>query len=172
LIRQLSGASDVSTASSCNFYQEFTTDRDHVSEKAKEQKESNQLPKIMQNYLHITAMAVQLHFPDITDVTLDMLIENVQSSPFYLYYDLMMNYMRTVKRELAEKAARKEAPLQLRRKAKSAPEQSNFLTRFFRLKQGKDTSAGSKQSKNENGLYEVHSPLLQPVSLSSREIKM
>jgi len=53
---------------------------------------------IFSQYLHITAIAVKLHFPNIAEeVSTQELIEVVQSSPFHLYYDLMMHYMRTEK---------------------------------------------------------------------------
>jgi len=117
--------------------------------------EEPQIPEIIQSYLHITAMAVQLHFPDIKDVSTDMLIENVISSPFYLYYDLMMMFMRKTKHGLAKEDAHLEAETNL----KSASEQSNFLTRFFTQKRGNDIAVGSKHINSVKSLVAIHPPM-------------
>jgi len=150
MIRDWSGVTDASIVS-C---QEFAKDRARqLSQMLVEETESPHIPKIIQSYLQITAMAVQLHFPDIKDVSTDMLIETVISSPFYLYYDLMMMFMRKIKHGLVEEEARLEA----KRNSKSVPEQHNFLTRFFRLKHGKDIT-GKPKHRNVKSHVEIHSP--------------
>jgi len=56
----------------------------------------------IQKYLHITASVVKLHFPKIEEVSSKWLIDMVKQAPFYLYHDLMMNYMRQLNKEIAE----------------------------------------------------------------------
>merc|ERR1719419_28166 len=87
-----------------------------------------------------------------------MLIESVMTSPFYLYYDLMMMFMRKIKHKQVEEEARLEAE----RNTKSVPEQHNFLTRFFRLKNGNDSTAGPKHRKKLKSLVEIHSTKPRP----------
>jgi len=155
--RQRSCATDISSIIS---WQEFGTDRGRrASQMLMKHTEESQIPEIIQNYLHITAMAVQLHFPDIKDVSTDMLIEKVISSPFYLYYDLMMIFMRKIEHGLVKEDAREDAHLEAERNLKSTAEQSNFLTRFFSQKQGKGITVGSKHRKSVKSLVEIHPPL-------------
>jgi len=66
---------------------------------------------IFQEYLYVTTAAVKLHFPDlIEDVSSQELIEVVETSPFHLWYDLMMHYMRIVvnRKSIAKKQVRKK----------------------------------------------------------------
>jgi len=156
MIREWSTATDATSIASC---QEFANDRARrLSQMLVEETESPQIPEIIQSYLQITAMAVQLHFPDIKDVSTDMLIDSVMTSPFYLYYDLMMMFMRKIKHKQVEEEARLEAE----RNTKSVPEQHNFLTRFFRLKNGKDSTARPKHRKKLKSLVEIHSTKRRP----------
>jgi len=134
-----------------------------ISQSPMEQTMELQIPEIIQSYLQITAMAVQLHFPNMKHVNADMLIDMVRSSPFYLYHDLMMVYMRKMEDGLAYEDARKQDRLEADRNLKSASEQSNFLTRFFRLKHGKDNMIGSKHRNIVKSLTVTHS------SVSRRE---
>jgi len=153
MIRQRSCTSDRSSILS---NQEFGTNLGRrVSQMLMEHTEEPQIPEIIQSYLHITAMAVKLHFPDIKDVSIDMLIENVMSSPFYLYYDLMTIFMRKMKHGLAEEDAGEDAHLEAEKSSKSASEQSNFLTRFFKLKQGKGINVGSKHRNNVKSVVAI-----------------
>jgi len=153
---QVSCPTDVSSITS---NQEFGADRGRrASQILKEHTKEPQIPEIIQSYLHITAMAVQLHFPDIRDVSTDILIENVISSPFYLYYDLMMIFMRKMEHGLAKEDTREDAHLEAETNVKSASGQSNFLTRFFRQKQGKDITAGPKHRKSIKSLVALHPP--------------
>jgi len=160
MIRDWSCATDVSSIFSP---QEFADERARrLSQMSIEETESPQIPEIIQSYLQITAMAVQLHFPDIKNVSTDMLIESVISSPFYLYYDLMMMFMRKIKHQLVEEEARKEAQLEAERNSKSVPEQQNFLTRFFRLKNDKDIIAGPKHRNKVKSLVEIQPTKRKP----------
>jgi len=57
---------------------------------------SKQVRDAMLDYLNITATAVKLHFPDMSkNVSTKELTAFVENSPFHLYHDLMMSYMRT-----------------------------------------------------------------------------
>jgi len=101
------------------------------------------LAEVFRSYLYITATAVKLHFPDLDSVLLSSLIEHVQSSPFYLYYDLMMAFMREVKQEKALEDVKKEnsnlPPARI--------EQSSWLERFRRLKQ-KTTKPNNESARS------------------------
>jgi len=96
---------------------EFYEDGSRTEEKEKEsdgkegQAPAPDLPDIIQTYLHITATAVLLHFPNLREkvVTTDCLIDLVKNSPFYLYYDLMMHFMYKKKQEKALEDARAAA---------------------------------------------------------------
>merc|ERR1719334_628350 len=112
-------SADFTNRSSTIFHQDFANDRARLMpHMLGEHTKEPQIPEIIQSYLQITAMAVQLHFPDIKDVSTDMLIESVMTSPFYLYYDLMMMFMRKIKHKQVEEEARLEAE----RNTKSVPE--------------------------------------------------
>jgi len=93
---------------------------------------------LIQEYLHITAVVVKLHFPDLKDVSSIWLIDTVRSSPFYLYYDVMMNIMRQIERE--QEAIQDEGAQSVR----TAPieniddnKQPGWMSRFQRLTRGK-----------------------------------
>jgi len=149
MIRDVSCQTDTSSVASFKSFADGHAQR--LSQVYMEQTEDPQIPEIISNYLQITAMAVQLHFPDIKDISTDMLIESVISSPFYLYYDLMMMFMRKIKHGLVEENAKKESQLKAEKNSKS------FLARFFRLKNGKDTNAEPKHKTRVKSLVEVHS---------------
>jgi hypothetical protein len=57
---------------------------------------------VVNSYLYITASVVKLHYPEITEVSTTWLIDRVKNAPFYLYHDLMMNFLRQKKREKDE----------------------------------------------------------------------
>jgi len=90
------------------------------------------LSEIFQNYLFITATAIKLHFPDIDSVKTETLIDHVKSSPFYLYYDLMMIYMQEIMQQKAVDDARKSIEIL----SPSRREQTSLLARFKILNMG------------------------------------
>lgn len=94
---------------------------------------------VIQEYLHITAAIVKLHFPDMKDITSKLLIDTVKNSPFYLYHDLMMNFMRVLERE-KEVAKEEEAECTPITK-KADGKQSGWISRFLRLTQVKPRSS-------------------------------
>jgi len=92
---------------------------------------SPQLAEVFRTYLYISAVAVKLHFPDLDDVHMGGLIEHAESSPFYLFYDLMMAYMREKTQEKAvDEIKNSDSNL-----SSARVEQSSWLERFKRLKQ-------------------------------------
>jgi len=95
---------------------------------------------VIREYLHITATVVKLHFPELYDVSSKWLIDTVKDSPFYLYHDLMMRYMRVLRQEKAEEEEAKSETVH-----KEVVQQSGWISRFRRLTQGK--SKTSKANK-------------------------
>jgi len=90
------------------------------------------LAEIFQNYLFITATAIKLHFPDIDSVKTETLIDHVKTSPFYLYYDLMMIYMQELMQEKAVDDVKKSSE----NLSPSRREQTSLLARFKILNMG------------------------------------
>jgi len=133
-----------------------------ISQRLVEQTMEPQIPEIIQSYLRITAIAVQLSFPHIKHVNTEMLIENVISSPFYLYHDLMKIYMRKIENGLADEDASEDDKEEAEKNLKSASEQPNFFKRFFWLKQDKDIMIRSKHKNSVISVAEMHSPFSTP----------
>jgi len=102
--------------------------------------------EVFQLYLYITATAVKLHFPDLEVVEIDSLIEHVSSSPFYLYYDLMMNFMQEFKQKKTMEELKYADNF-----SRSRDDQWNLLARFKRLRQGRrESSESTKKSKESS----------------------
>jgi len=98
------------------------------------------LSEIFKNYLYITATAIKLHFPDIDSVKTETLIDHVKSSPFYLYYDLMMNYMHEIMQEKAVDDVKKSVL------SPSRKEQTSLLARFKLLSMGRKSTKTKQDS--------------------------
>jgi len=92
--------------------EQLTEERDEITEESSENSEEKVdlelsrsrrsrgtvvIPEVLREYLHITASAVKLHFPDVLDVKSEQLISKVQHLPFYEYYDRMTEYMNNLK---------------------------------------------------------------------------
>jgi len=130
-------------------------------------------------YLHITATAVKLHYPDM-EVTSEKLISKVKHSPFYLYYDLMMQFMRSKRQkknqELQKQSVRELERRSVREDSKKTNElavvpQPSLLSRFFRLKQKKANA--DKNSKTERQKQKsVVAPRMSQSSVSSEDDQM
>jgi LAS superfamily LD-carboxypeptidase LdcB len=121
------------------------------------------LPDIIQTYLHITATAVLLHFPNLREkvVTTNCLIELVKSSPFYLYYDLMMHFMYKKKQEKALEEANTAAA----DKVLPPVESSSWLVRLKSLKQSRTIVRSTKRNSwRETGASKI---FLSSASLGS-----
>jgi len=94
---------------------------------------------LIQEYLHITAEVVRLHFPNLKDISSIWLIDLVRSSPFYLYYDVMMNIMRQLERELEATHEKEDAKSVSTTPIKKIDhnKQSGWMSSFLRVTQGK-----------------------------------
>jgi len=116
-----------------------------------EQAPASEKPDIMQTYLHITATAVLLHFPNLREkvVTTACLIDAVKNSPFYLYYDLMMHYMYKKKQETALEEAKLKAASRV---ALTPVESSSWLVRLKRLKK----TSSIRRSFTSNSLMDLN----------------
>lgn len=80
-----------------NENEEEKIELDHTSSRKK--REMMVIPDVLREYLHITASAVKLHFPEVIDVKSEQLISVVQHIPFHKYYERMTEYMDTLKKE-------------------------------------------------------------------------
>jgi len=127
-----------------------------------EQPPASEQPDIMQTYLHITATAVLLHFPNLREkvVTTDCLIDTVKNSPFYLYYDLMMHFMYKKKQE----RALEEAKLKAASRVALAPvESSSWLARLKSLKK----TPSIRRSFGSNSLMDLNTSKIRLSSNAS-----
>lgn len=87
---------------------------------------------IMKKYLHVTAIAVKLHFPD-NKISTAELIEIVKNAPFYLFHDIMMQFMQGQESErMASIQDVKETESVLNKSGKPR----SWLSRLFNCKQG------------------------------------
>jgi len=124
-------------------------------------------------YLHITATAVKLHYPDIK-VESEKLINKVEHSPFYLYYDLMMQFMRSMRQkdnqELQRRSVR-EASTKTNESAKTNDlvpmPQASWLSRFFRLKQKKAVSDQDSKTESRVKQKSLAAPRISLASIST-----
>jgi len=65
--------------------------------RSRRSRETVVIPDVLREYLHITASAVKLHFPDVLDVKSEQLISIVKHLPFHKYYEHMTEYMNNLK---------------------------------------------------------------------------
>lgn len=65
--------------------------------RSRRSRETMVIPDVLREYLHITASAVKLHFPEVLDVKSEQLISLVKHLPFHKYYDHMTEYMNNLK---------------------------------------------------------------------------
>lgn len=101
----------------------------------------------IRQYLHITATVVKLHFPDM-DVKSEKLINKVTHSPFYLYYDLMMELMRSIRRKNDVELERRSVLVVSTKTNELAPmPQSSWLSRFMSLVQRKAVADEDSKTK-------------------------
>jgi len=126
-------------------------------------------------YLHITATAVKLHYPDM-EIDSEKLINKVKHSPFYLYYDLMMQFMRSKRqkknqaletvRELERRSVREDS-----KKTNELPvkPQPSLLSRFFRLKQKKVNADQNSKTERQKS---VVAPRMSQSSVSSEDTQL
>lgn len=118
-----------------------------------------ELPSVIREYLHITATAVKMHFPDLVDVTSETMIEKVRNQPFHLYYDHMMLYMREIRRQKVIEEQERKAAVEQGMANYPAPASSGMISRFLKLVQNKAIRISSRQSP-------LAKPVLPPNAIS------
>jgi len=115
--------------------------RDREIRSRLEKKPPTPIADVIREYLHITATAVLLHFPDVNTVPSDVLIKKAENLNFSCYYDIMMQHMLSIREERLRKAE-EEAVSQ---NVDQATEKSTWLSRFFRLKEKRTKKLSRKE---------------------------
>jgi len=112
------------------------------------------IPDVIKEYLHLTASAVKIKFPQIDTITSEQLIQQVQDFPFSDYYDHMIRIMQNeqAKIDLEENKKNKTRKHQFLHPYNSEQHPHQFSSRQFiqKFRLFFSTKYQHKSSKNIN----------------------
>ena len=111
------------------------------------------VPDVIKEYLHLTASAVKIKYPKITNITSEELIGQAKSLPFFQYHDYMVRIMEkeSTNQEISKKQQLKEREQLRAHQKKKLQKRRSFLSLFGGWL-GNDDESGKGDENDNTGL--------------------